>query len=99
MLWALGLRSAVEVLAYCAHRVTKDMRRDGASEFTAPDARRAEMHAPKDARVGHFFDGTFKPYERSDCPWHDFRGRIERDVIAEECAEDSGRRPGQVRVS
>ena len=68
MLWALGREDVVEVLAYGAHRVTKDVRRDGASEFTTPDARGAEMHASKDACVGHFFDGAFKPDERSALP-------------------------------
>ena len=62
-LWALRRWDVVEVLAYGAHRVTKHIRRDGAAELAAAEARRAEMHTAKDASVGHFFDGMIKADE------------------------------------
>ena len=82
-----------------ASRDRRTYKRDGAAEFTAPEARGAEMHTAKDARVGHFFDGTFKPDEQLELP------RASTSEVASNATSSprsvpegrSGRRPGQVR--
>jgi hypothetical protein len=94
-----GDLESLDVLTFCTHFMIEDVRCDRASECTAPDARRPKMHAPENAGVGHFFDGKVEPDEGSDGPWHRFRSRVERDVIAEDCAQNCGGGTDQVRMA